>query len=59
MLLTKLAVKFIIKIKKDLDKLNNLKNFKANKFNSKTKSVINPVTKLDLNVEKFLRLKIK
>ena len=54
----KSTVNFILKIKKDLDKLNNLGKIKINKFKSKKNNQIDPVTKLDLKIEKFLRKSI-
>ena len=55
MLTIKSTANFILKIKKDLDKLNNFGKIKVNKFKSKKNNQIDPVTKLDLEIEKFLR----
>jgi len=52
----KSIVKFILNLKKDLDFLNDIK--KINKFSSKNKNSIDPVTILDLKVEKLIRSKI-
>ncbi|MBT89033.1 MAG: inositol monophosphatase [Spirochaetales bacterium] len=52
----KSIVKFILNLKKDLDFLNDIKKIK--KFSSKNKNSIDPVTKLDLKVEKLIRSKI-
>ena len=56
MIPTKSIVKFILNLKKDLDFLNDIKKIK--KFSSKNKNSIDPVTKLDLKVEKLIRSKI-
>ncbi len=56
MLATKSIVKFILNLKKDLDFLNDIK--KVKKYISKNKNSVDPVTKLDLMVEKLIRSKI-
>ena len=58
MLPIKSIVKFVINLKKDLDRLNDLKKIKIKKFSSKKLDIMDPVTKLDLKVEKLIRSKI-
>lgn len=53
------AIKFVFKLKKKLDYLTKFKNQKKILFKSKKKNTIDPVTQLDIKIEKFIRNSIK